>query len=221
MDLIVGTPGRINHLIKNNIFNINHIDLIVLDEADKLLEKGNMSLEVREILKSFCKKQKIATTATVTEQLEKTLKEILKNPVGITPKHEIPVLLGVKQFVSELPAESDNIKLLQLKIDLLKRILSQVSFKQCILFTNLQTLTESYCNHLTKSGLKIEALNGSMPQSQRLKIFDNLKTFKCRILITTDLMARGIDLENVNLIVNLDLPYDCCTYLHRIGRYLI
>lgn len=92
------------------------------------------------------------------------------------------------------------------------------SFKQSLLFTDSQTKTESYGNYLNTAGWKNEVINGAQEQSHRLDVLEKLIQFKCRILISTDLMARGIDIENINLIVNLDIPRDCFTYLHRIGR---
>jgi superfamily II DNA/RNA helicase len=86
------------------------------------------------------------------------------------------------------------------------------------LFTDSQNKTESYGNYLNAAGWKNEVINGAQEQSHRLDVLEKLIKFKCRILITTDLMARGIDIENINLIINLDLPHDCFTYLHRIGR---
>ena len=217
--VIVGTPGRIMHLIKSEIFNIFDLKTLVLDEADKLLENGSLRLEVLSIQKLLSKRiQIIATSATVTEELELTLKKMMKNPIGITPKREIPVLLGIKQFVRVLPREKDNIKLMSSKISELDRILSQLSFKQCLLFTDSQAKTDSYGNYLKKEGWKNEVINGSQDQETRLKVLQKLIDFKCRILITTDLLARGIDIDNINLIINLDLPFDCYTYLHRIGR---
>jgi superfamily II DNA/RNA helicase len=146
------------------------------------------------------------------------MKQLMKNPIGITPKQEIPVLLGIKQFVIVQPKEVDNILLMKSKIDELQNIFTRITFKQCMLFTDSQSKTESYGNYLNKVGWKNEVINGAQDQVQRLDVLDKLINFKCRILITTDLMARGIDIENINLIVNLDLPYDCFTYLHRIGR---
>lgn len=217
--VVVGTPGRILHLIKNEIFNISNLKSLVLDEADKLLESGQMGKDVTSILKLMHRKiQIIATTATVTGHLEKVMKREMKNPIGITPKHEIPVLLGIKQFVKVLPRENDNIELMNVKVEELNKIFTRISFKQCLLFTDSQTKTESYGNYLTKRGWKNEVINGAQDQSQRLRVLDKLIKFKCRILITTDLMARGIDISNVNLIINLDLTHDCYTYLHRIGR---
>lgn len=86
------------------------------------------------------------------------------------------------------------------------------------MFTDSQNKTESYGNYLNAAGWKNEVINGAQEQSVRLDVLEKLIKFKCRTLITTDLMARGIDIENINLIINLDLPHDCFTYLHRIGR---
>lgn len=217
--VVVGTPGRILHLIKSEVFNVTEIKTLVLDEADKLLEGGQMGKDVMSIIKLIKKKpQIIATTATVSDHLQQVMKHVMKNPVGITPKHEIPVLLGIKQYVKYLPYIGDNIELMNCKIDELQKIFTRITFKQCLLFTDSQSKTESYGNYLKKCGWKNEIINGAQDQSERLLVLNKLIKFKCRILITTDLMARGIDIENINLIINLDMPYDCFTYLHRIGR---
>lgn len=215
--IVAGTPGRLLHLIKNEIFNTTNVKTVVLDEADKLFEGGQMSKDVTAILKYFSSEriQMIAVTATVTSHLETVMKKYMKNPIGITPKHEIPVLLGIKQFTLELQEESDNIKAMRNKIEELQKIFTRIPFKQCLLFTNSQAKTDTYGNYLKKVGYKNEVINGSQDQEKRLQVLKNLIKHKCRILITTDLMARGIDIENINLVINLDLPYDCFTYLHR------
>jgi len=216
----IGTPGRILHLINNDIFNISNVKAIVFDEADKLFEQGHLGKDVQSIFKMLSREnlQIIAATATVTTQFENQIKKHMKNPLGISPKQEAPILLGIKQFALELPEENDNILLMRHKLVELEKIFTRITFKQCLLFTDSQYKTESYGNYLNKLGWKNEIINGSQEQSQRLKVLNKLAKFKCRILITTDLMARGIDIENINLVVNLDLPYDCFTYLHRIGR---
>ncbi|KAG5673761.1 hypothetical protein PVAND_003781 [Polypedilum vanderplanki] len=219
--IVIGTPGRILHLINNAIFNTTCIKTIVLDEADKLLESGQMAKDVQSILKKVRENndlQIIAATATVSTQFEEHIKRFMKNPIGITPKHEAPILLGIKQFAIQLQEQTDNIELMRMKVAELEKIFTKVSFKQCLLFTDSQLRTESYGNYLKKLGWKNEVINGSQEQTKRLRVLDKLTKFKCRVLITTDLMARGIDIENVNLVINLDLPYDCFTYLHRIGR---
>lgn len=218
--VVVGTPGRLLHLIQSDVFNVSCVKSIVIDEADKLFAGGQIEKDTKKIISRLNKKvQLIATTATVSTELELFAKQHMKNPVGITPKREIPVLLGIKQFVRVLPRINDNnIELMNAKIDELVKIFNRISFKQCLLFTSSQVKTESYGNYLNKRGWKNEVINGSQDQSQRLQVLEKLVKFKCRILIATDLMARGIDIENVNLIINLDLPYDGFTYLHRIGR---
>lgn len=162
--------------------------------------------------------QIIACTATVSSHFQDIMQKVMKNPIGITPKREVPVLLGIKQFALELPAESDNIQVMRNKIEELQKIFTRIIFKQCLLFTSSQAKTETYGNYLKKAGWKNEVINGSQDQEKRIKVLKKLMDYKCRILITTDLMARGIDIENINLVINLDLPYDGFTYLHRIGR---
>jgi ATP-dependent RNA helicase DDX20 len=217
--IVVGTPGRILHLIKSEIFNTSCVKTLVLDEADKLFEGGQMEQDMKKIVNFMNSRiQYIATTATVSSHLETFAKQQMKNPIGVTPKHEIPVLLGIKQFVNVLTRCDDNIECMNIKINELVKIFNRITFKQCLLFTSSQSKTESYGNYLRKQGWKNEVINGAQDQSQRLNVLEKLTKFKCRILITTDLMARGIDIENINLIINLDLPYDGFTYLHRIGR---
>jgi ATP-dependent RNA helicase DDX20 len=100
----------------------------VLDESDKLLESGQMAKDVTGILKlTVSKVQIIAATATVSSHMEKVLKQFMRNPVGITPKHEVPVLLGIKQFVHVLPREADNIKLMKMKIAELQKIFDRIT----------------------------------------------------------------------------------------------
>lgn len=216
---VIGTPGRILHLIKNDIFNTTLIKSIVLDEADNLIEAGQKNKDVNSILNCFTTYgiQIIAVTATVTSQLERIMKKVMKNPIGITPKHEAPILLGVKQFALELSMDekTDNIYVMKNKILELQRIFKKIPFKQCLLFTNSQAKTETYGNYLKKIGWQNEVINGSQDQQKRLDTLKKLIKYKCRILITTDLMARGIDVENINLVINLDLPYEYITYLHR------
>lgn len=217
---IVGTPGRITHLIKNNVLNTSKMRVVVLDEVDKLLT-DTFSTDIDFIFKSLPKKrQVIGSSATYDKNVEAALTDYMKNPIGVTPRKEAPVLLGVKQFAYDLHG-ADNLKQMQemnLKVKAVVSILSIVPFKQCLIFSNSQQRAESYSNYITNEGWPCDVINGSQEQSTRLDIFKKFKEFKCRILVATDLMARGIDSENVNLVINLDVPNDSAMYLHRIGR---
>lgn len=216
---IVGTPGRIVHLIKNNVLNTSKIRVVVLDEVDKLLT-GSFSTDIAFILNSLPKKkQVIGSSATYDKSVEIAMNDYMKNPIGVTPRKEAPVLLGVKQFVYEVDGEYlKQIQEMHQKVKVIASILATVPFKQCLIFSSSQQRAESYSNYLSNEGWPCEVIMGSQEQSTRLDIFKKFKDFKCRILVATDLMARGIDSENVNLVINLEVPNESALYLHRIGR---
>lgn len=216
---IVGTPGRIQHLLKSKILNISELKLVVLDEADQMI--SNFSTDVKNILSELkFRNQIIASSATFdpSKSLDKKLAEYMKNPIGVTPKKEAPILLGVKQFIVEIPQQDNSLKDMTRKIEEMIKIFTKIPFKQCLAFSNSQSRAESYCNYLNKDGWPSEVITGAQDQPTRIKVLNKLKDFKCRILLSTDLMARGIDADNVNLVINLDIPHDPSLYLHRIGR---
>lgn len=216
---IVGTPGRIQHLLKSKILNISDLKLVVLDEADQMI--SNFSTDVKNILSELkFRNQIIASSATFdpAKSLDKKLAEYMKNPIGVTPKKEAPILLGVKQFLIEIPQQDNSLKDMTRKIEEMIKIFTKIPFKQCLAFSNSQSRAESYCNYLNKDGWPSEVITGAQDQPTRIKVLNKLKDFKCRILLSTDLMARGIDADNVNLVINLDIPHDPSLYLHRIGR---
>lgn len=220
---IVGTPGRILHLIKNNVLNTDHIGILVLDEADKLMSSSFLA-DIKSIWRCLNpKRQVLAASATFEGGLDITLTQFMRNPIGVTPKREVPILLGVKQFAYVMPSadgisELSSMQEMFAKVKAIQRIFSMVPFKQCIIFSNSQSRAESYSNYLSQNGWPSDVITGSQDQNVRLKVFKQFQTFQCRILVATDLMARGVDSENVNLVINLDLPTDSVTYLHRIGR---
>ncbi|XP_074610258.1 uncharacterized protein LOC141864418 isoform X3 [Acropora palmata] len=125
---------------------------------------------------------------------------------------------GIKQFYQVVSFHPLPHKTFEEKILRLLKLLSSVSFNQCLVFSNYQIRAQSLCNTLHLKGWPSVFIAGSQSQSQRLKAIEKLKEFKCRVLISTDLTSRGIDAEHVNLVVNMDVPWDHETYLHRIGR---
>ncbi|XP_055621569.1 probable ATP-dependent RNA helicase DDX20 [Toxorhynchites rutilus septentrionalis] len=216
---VVGTPGRINHLIQSNVLNTSHMNILVLDEADSLIS-GNLKSDVEQIVKTLPnKRQTIVCSATYYNNKDRELLRYLNDKfLGVTPKKEVPVLHGICQFVRELPEMKDNVKEMMAKIAELNQILKKLPFSQCLLFANTQTKAETYSSYLNRAGWQTELIRGGQEQRVRLKTVENLKEFRCRILAATDVIARGIDAENVNLVINVDVPKDNSTYLHRIGR---
>lgn len=216
---VVGTPGRVWHLIKSGLLNMSNIKILVLDEADSLIS-GTLQGDVDQIIKAVPKKrQTLVCSATFYKNRDRELLKYMNEQfIGVTPKKEVPVLHGIRQFVRELPEAKDNIKEMMAKINELNSIFKKLPFSQCLLFTNSQTKAESYSSQLTRIGWPTEVIRGGQEQRVRLKTVENLKQFRCRILSATDVIARGIDAENVNVVINIDVPVDNSVYLHRIGR---
>ncbi|XP_041458083.1 uncharacterized protein LOC121410215 isoform X2 [Lytechinus variegatus] len=216
--IAVGTPGRIKQLIEYEVLKTGTIRLFILDEADKLLD-NTFQEQVNWVYNHLSdNKQMLALSATYPEYLASHLTKYMREPMFVRLNPKDLALRGIKQLYVELPGHSLPNKAFEIKVIKLLKILTQVSFTQCLIFSNLQTRAQNLCDILCDSGWPSECISGAHEQSQRLLAMARLKKFQCRILISTDLTARGIDAENVNLIINLDIPADTKTYLHRIGR---
>lgn len=216
--IAVGAPGRVKHLIESQHLKVSDIKLLVLDEADKLMDQS-FQTDINQIFHKLpIRKQVIATSATYPDQLDNFLARYMHCPTYISAEVEGPLLLGLKQFVSIVKAHANVVQQLKLKNEQLNEILSRVSFTQCLVFTNYQTRAESISNLLNQKGWSSTFVSAAQDQKKRLEAVDSLKKFNCRILLSTDLTARGIDAANVDLVINYDVPYDAATYLHRMGR---
>lgn len=215
---VVGTPGRLLHLIQNNVLNTSKIRLLVLDEADKMYTQS-FRQDLRRIQNALpAKRQTIACSATFCDGLDEELAKIMRNPLLISTEERATLLVGIKQFVYEVVEQKTSILEMQTKLAALRAIFGHIPFKQCLIFAGSQSRANSYCNYLEKEGWPCELISGAQDQKTRLEMFHKFREFKTRIIITTDLMARGVDSEHVNLVINLELPTDMVTYLHRIGR---
>jgi len=216
--LAVGTPGRITQLLTENILCPNTIRLVILDEADKLLEP-NFIEETSKILNLLPQnKQVLALSATYPDELATLAEKFMRSPQHIRLGKESQVLHGVAQFVMEIECSPVQQKQNQIKQSALLKILSSVSYNQCLIFSNYQLIAQSTADFLNSRGFPAIFISAGQEQVRRLQAIQTFKSFKCRILCSTDLTARGIDAENVNLVINIDVPKDHNTYLHRIGR---
>lgn len=216
--IAVGAPGRLRHLIEEKHMKTDSIRLFVLDEADRLIET-NMQEDINYICSKLpSRKQMIASSATYPNELDKLLANYMTVPTHVSPDTTTPLLLGLKQFICEVKSHLNVIQQLKIKTEALKKIFSNISYSQCIVFFNYQTRTESICNYLNADGWEASYITGAQMQKERIDIINQFKMCKKRILLSTDLTARGIDLANVDLVVNYDIPNDVTTYLHRMGR---
>ena len=239
--IIVGTPGRILQLIEIQSLLTFNLKVIAFDEADTLFAHKSFSLDIRSLLieKSPKNKQILAFSASFIES--KTVDEIaafMRNPQILMISNDRPSLKGVDQFFYFVdgPSFDDGNRgemdireramsrmefdhcVLSKKVDALLNVLASIPFNQCIVFINDKKRTKDICDTLKLRGFPSANIGGDQPQTQRLRAIEQLKEFKIRVLVTSDLTSRGIDCDRINLVINLDLPHDAETYLHRVGR---
>ncbi|XP_054037263.1 probable ATP-dependent RNA helicase DDX20 isoform X1 [Rissa tridactyla] len=217
--IAVGSPGRIKQLIELDYLNTASIRLFILDEADKLLEEGSFQEQINWIYSSLpVNKQMLAVSATYPESLANALTRYMREPTFVRLNPTDPSLIGLKQYYKIVNSHPLPHKTFEEKTQHLQELFSKIPFNQALVFSNLHSRAQHLAEILTCRGFPAECISGSMNQNQRLDAMAKLKQFHCRVLISTDLTSRGIDAEKVNLVVNLDVPVDWETYMHRIGR---
>ena len=209
--LIIGTVGRVSHMINEKKINSHNIKFIVLDEADVLLEEG-LNDKLKDIYSKCLENiQCIMISATVTQNVISVSKKIMHDPIKILLKNsEIAVDL-ISQFYVNVEKE-------ELKFDTLLDLYSLMSTSQAIIFANTIKKVDWLKEQLEKENFEITFIHGKLSAKEREDIVKEFREGKTRILLTTDLLARGIDIPQVNLVINYDLPPDKETYIHRIGR---
>ncbi|NXV76105.1 DDX20 helicase, partial [Atlantisia rogersi] len=213
------SSGRIKQLIELDYLNTASIRLFILDEADKLLEEGSFQEQINWIYSSLpVNKQMLAVSATYPESLANALTRYMREPTFVRLNPTDPSLIGLKQYYKIVNSHPLPHKTFEEKTQHLQELFSKIPFNQALVFSNLHSRAQHLAEILTSRGFPAECISGNMNQSQRLDAMAKLKQFHCRVLISTDLTSRGIDAEKVNLVINLDVPLDWETYMHRIGR---
>ncbi|KAM6977804.1 putative ATP-dependent RNA helicase DDX20 [Aplochiton taeniatus] len=217
--IAVGSPGRIKQLIELGMLSTASIRLFVLDEADKLLEEGSFQDQINWIFSSLPEnKQMLALSATYPESLAQHLARYMREPTFVRLNPTDPGLIGLKQYYKLVRSHAMPHKVFEEKVSHLLELFSKVPFNQALVFSNLHTRAQHLADILSSKGLPAVCISGGLSQDQRLEAMSKLKQYQCRVLISTDLTSRGIDAEKVNLVINLDVPQDWETYMHRIGR---
>ncbi|XP_006785774.1 probable ATP-dependent RNA helicase DDX20 [Neolamprologus brichardi] len=215
----VGSPGRIKQLIELGMLSTASIRLFVLDEADKLLEEGSFQEQINWIFSSLpVNKQMLALSATYPESLAQHLTRYMREPTFVRLNPSDMGLKGLKQYYKLVQSHPLPHKVFEEKVQHLLELFSKIPFNQALVFSNLHTRAQHLADILSSKGLPAVCISGGLSQDQRLEAMSKLKQYQCRVLISTDLTSRGIDAEKVNLVINLDVPQDWETYMHRIGR---
>ncbi|KAM6924856.1 putative ATP-dependent RNA helicase DDX20 [Xenentodon cancila] len=217
--IAVGSPGRIKQLIELGMLSTASIRLFVLDEADKLLEEGSFQEQINWIFCSLpVNKQMLALSATYPESLAQHLTRYMNEPTFVRLNPSDMGLKGLKQYYKLVHSHPLLHKVFEEKVQHLLELFSKIPFNQALVFSNLHTRAQHLADILSSKGLPSVCISGGLSQDQRLEAMSKLKQYQCRVLISTDLTSRGIDAEKVNLVINLDVPHDWETYMHRIGR---
>jgi translation initiation factor 4A len=209
--LIIGTLGRIYHMINDKKINYNNIKVITLDEADDILSDGiNEKLET--IFNNLNNSQIILISATMTYNVFSFSKKFIKNePIEILLKNNEVILDLISQFYLDVEIEEQ-------KFDTLLDLYNLVSTSQAIIFCNTIKKIEWLEENLKTNNFPITVIHSNMTQIERNNIVQEFRDGKTRLLLTTDLLSRGIDIPLVNMVINYDLPANKETYIHRIGR---
>ncbi|MEE4241156.1 MAG: DEAD/DEAH box helicase [Desulfopila sp.] len=209
--VIVGTPGRVMDHIRRGSLDLSSISRFILDEADEMLKMGFLE-DVEWILEQSPKEKQIALfSATMPSSIRRVAKTYLRNPVEITVQSKTVTATSiVQQYLITNGHKA--------KREALDRILEIEQFEGMLIFVRTRLQTVELAEHLASLGYNCGPLNGDIPQNQRLRMVDQLKSGKLDIMIATDVAARGLDVERISHVINYDVPFDTEAYIHRIGR---
>ena len=209
---IVGTPGRIFDLIRRGDLAIEHMKYIILDEADQMLE-DLFAEQIRTILDNkFPASTRLALfSATMPTNVVEVAENYLSNPVRILLPPDEVTLDGIKQYFVGLERE-------EWKLPVLLDLYQQIAVNQALIYVNKRQKAEWLAKQLAAQGFTLEFIHGEMEVADRKKRMEDFRSGQVRVLISTDLLARGIDVQQVSLVVNYELPVQRENYIHRIGR---
>jgi len=209
--IIAGCPGRVYDVIRRNQNMCKTIQTIIMDEADEMLSSG-FKEQVYNIFQYLKKDIQICLfSATLPDYIQVIINKIMKDPVRVQVKSEQLTLEGISQYY--IAIEND-----QQKYAALKDLYSYISVSQCIIYANSLNRVNDLYEAMIEDGFPVCCIHGSMEKEQRDNAFKDFKIGKYRVLISSNVTARGIDIQQVSIVINFDLPKDIHTYLHRIGR---
>jgi len=209
--IIVGTPGRVFDMITRKVINPRDIKIFVLDEADEMLSRGFKD-QIYDIFRTLPGNiQVVLLSATMPTEILDVTKRFMRDPIQILVKKEELTLEGIRQFYVNVEKE-------EWKLETLCDLYETVTITQCVIFLNTRKKVEYLTQQLNKRDFTVSCMHGEMDQKNREQVMREFRTGSSRVLITTDLLARGIDVQQVSLVINYDLPTNRENYIHRIGR---
>lgn len=209
--IIVGTPGRVSDMLRRRYINGKKLKLMVLDEADEMLSSG-FKEQVYNIFQYLNSDIQIALfSATIPNEMIPLTEKFMRNPVKISVKVEQLTLEGIKQYYVGL---DDDVQ----KYDTLKDIYNRMSFNQCIIYCNSVRRVQDLYDAMKQDNFPVCCIHSNMDKTERNQAFRDFRKGVSRVLISSNVTARGIDIQQVSVVINFDIPRNVHTYLHRIGR---
>ena len=211
MHVVSGTPGRILDMLRRRILNVMRVTMLVVDEADEMLQKG-LKEQIYDIYRNLPRGlQIVLISATMPQEVLEMTDEFMTDPVSILVRQENVSLDVIKQFYVNVGEE-------EWKFDTLCDIYEMANVSQTIIFCNTRKKVEWLSKKMKQHGFSISSIHGKMPQKDRDTVTAEFRSGKTRVLIATDIYGRGIDVQQVSLVVCYDLPVNLELYIHRIGR---
>lgn len=211
VDVLVATPGRLLDLMNQGHINLNHLEFLVLDEVDRMLDMGFI-FDVKKIISRLpTHRQSLFFSATMPKTISELAKTLLHNPVRVEVAPQATTVKLVQQKV--LFVDEGN------KIAILLELLKHRDLKCVLVFARTKRRASKIAKLLTSHGIQAEVIHGNKTQGQRTRALDNFKSGHARVLVATDIAARGIDIDDISHVINYDLPVNQVdNYVHRIGR---
>jgi len=209
--IVVGTPGRVFDMISRKVLRPNDIKQFVLDEADEMLSRGFKD-QIYDVFRHLNQEiQVILLSATMPQEVLEVTTRFMRDPIRILVKKEELTLEGIRQFYISVERE-------EWKLDTLCDLYETLTITQAVIFCNTRRKVDWLTEKMHQRDFTVSAMHGDMDQKERDVIMREFRSGSSRVLITTDLLARGIDVQQVSLVINYDLPTNRENYIHRIGR---
>lgn len=212
VDLLVATPGRLLDFMRSRVIDLSKVDTLVIDEADRMLDMGFIP-DVRSIINRLPPKEKRCTmlySATLTDDVMRLASQWMEAPVRVEVESEQVTTKTVKQIVYVVTANE--------KFTVLYNLIQQYPDSRILVFCNRRNTTEDVADSLSRRGIRCEMLSGDVNQNRRLRVLEDFREGKIRIVVATDVAGRGLHVDDIGFVVNFDFPYEPEDYVHRIGR---
>ncbi|MBW6462353.1 MAG: DEAD/DEAH box helicase [DPANN group archaeon] len=210
VDIVIATPGRLLDLMNQGKVNLNNIEFFVLDEADRMLDMGFINDIKKVIIKLPKKRQSLFFSATMSPEISKLAKSLLTNPIHVEVTPQATTVELIKQQIFFIDQSS--------KEQLLLELLRPKHLTRVLVFTRTKHRANKVALFLDKNGISSDAIHGNKSQNARTKAITDFKSGETKVLVATDIAARGIDIDNISHVINFELPNEPESYVHRIGR---